>query len=140
MYFSCGCALDLHSTVVLLKAGKAVLHSSRKSNLHSTVVLLKAISRLPLYTTSLFTFYCSSIKGLFRCHTFYSSSIFTFYCSSIKGPTPGPTCISCLWYLHSTVVLLKGDFMTTKNDTKLFTFYCSSIKGFTSFIVFSPTT
>ena len=43
------------------------LQDLQQANLHSTVVLLKAkCPRLRTYTGFLFTFYCSSIKGLRR--------------------------------------------------------------------------
>ena len=83
----------------------------------------------------IFTFYCSSIKGVIAGHytplkkifTFYCSSIkgkmvlcasaypcaFTFYCSSIKGSGSAPSFISRI-HLHSTVVLLKVCFTVSK--------------------------
>jgi len=100
--------LNLHSTVVLLKAVPVLPIYSLDINLHSTVVLLK----VPLNPTvpgeiPVFTFYCSSIKGSRLSGRTYTGPAFTFYCSSIKGIT------------------------SRKNKTSVveFTFYCSSIKG-----------
>ena len=146
-----------------------------QANLHSTVVLLKAgLNQTHPGTVGTFTFYCSSIKSNSRFYnhvgvyifTFYCSSIkrerkrrgnrhwgwFTFYCSSIKSLS---TCLyPCASHsdLHSTVVLLKGNLgafpqltVTNLHSTVVllkaayssisiscffsFTFYCSSIKS-----------
>jgi len=56
----------LHSTVVLLKGIYEFYCLQLNLHLHSTVVLLKALYPVPIYGLSgLFTFYCSSIKGVF---------------------------------------------------------------------------
>ena len=56
--------------------------------------------------------------------------IFTFYCSSIKGVIELLTDDAVYIYLHSTVVLLKDiEYQPLIDINSKFTFYCSSIKG-----------
>ena len=58
---------NLHSTVVLLKAESMADVRVVLSDLHSTVVLLKEEGRKNIYgSINIFTFYCSSIKGVVR--------------------------------------------------------------------------
>ena len=76
---------NLHSTVVLLKDLPFFLGTSQYANLHSTVVLLKAIEMAgEQYKKKGFTFYCSSIKSHQKQWAFGMTTKFTFYCSSIK--------------------------------------------------------
>ncbi len=77
-------------------------------NLHSTLVLLKAVATdVKLGSTSLFTFYSSSIKGAVTSGKLLGATRFTFYSSSIKG------------------LIVEG----TDSNGSIFTFYSSSIKG-----------
>ncbi len=104
--------------------------------LHSTVVLLKESFFSPSQApASLFTFYCSSIKGTQQANFIHHHPQFTFYSSSIKGLSTVSTLPSCV-NLHSTVVLLKvyGS-IQDRNRFPQFTFYCSSIKGMSSEIL-----